>query len=105
MDAALNAVYEALVDSLYIDVKKAKRLSVEQIKRFKSFFAMEIEEPGLFYNGLNLIITDAPTFAELEAFLQPSRITTRVEIKEHNLFVVVYPYFNDALIKQALDKS
>ena len=103
MDIALNRVYEALAETLYVDLKKARPLSSDQLQRFRDYFAMGERVDGLYYNDFNLIIADRQTFDELQNFIKGSAITTRFESIEHNLFVVVYPYFNDALIRQALE--
>lgn len=103
MDLTLSALYESLQETLYLELKKAKKLNKAQIQRFKDYFCMESEDLGIFYNGINIIITDRQTYGELENFIKISKITTRFENTEHNLYFVVYPYFNDTLITQALN--
>lgn len=105
MDKRLTGLYDQLNETLYVDLKKAKKLNAEQVQRFRDYFQIDMEDPGLFYNAMNLIIADLPTFEELQNFIRVSDVVTRVESKEHNLFFVVYPYFNDILIKQALGQK
>lgn len=102
MDLKLQGIYEALQETLFVDLKNGKKLTKNQLKRFKSFFAIDMEDPGLFATPTNLIITDPPTYEEMSPFLKENEIITRVDSKEHNIFFVVVAYYNNNLIKDAL---
>lgn len=102
MDNAVKRLYEEILENLYSELKGAKPLNQEQIKRFKAYFQLEEEELGIFYTEFNLIITEEAVFNGLRPFLNPDKITTNHSSPEYNTTLIVYPYFNDGLFESAL---
>lgn len=105
MMTSISDVTSTIEDLLTADIDKAKPLDKKQVAEFKDLFALEAEELGMFYNGFNLIFTIKAVYEEMSRFIKTREIKTTIDSNAYNVFLVVYPYFNDALIKQALGED
>jgi len=102
MDSDVNKLYKDISELLYNELKGAKSLNGEQIKRFKDYFLLDEEELGLFYTEYNLIITEPNTLDGMRSFIDLSKTPLSLDIREFSACLVIYPYFNDGLIASAI---
>ena len=98
LKASIGMLKEGLISELY----GAKKLKGCKLDAFKDIFMLDMDDPYIYYNKYNIIITSEIVLNALQPYLSNERKIMSVEIPEHQVNLWVYAYFNDNVIKQYL---
>ena len=98
----LKACMEILKEGIRSELYGAKKLKGEKLDTFKDIFMLDMDDPQIYYNKYNIVITREDVLNALQPYLSNERKTLTIVVDEHNVNLWVYAYFNDRVMKQYL---
>lgn len=86
-----------ITDAIHTELTGAKLLSGDEDTKFREVFQIT-SKSDIYYNKLNIIITDEELMDNLKHFLKAEDRVLSVEVPEYYTHLWVYSYFNNSVV-------
>lgn len=101
IDKSLKEHLKNLSECFKESISGAKKLSGDSLEEFKDIFSLE-GEPLIYFNEYNIIITQPSVNEALSLYLKKDELVVTVELKELEMSIWVYSYYNQRIFNDYL---
>lgn len=97
----LNEVINHLNDAMQTELNGVRALKGDADTKFRELFQVT-SKAKIYYNKLNMIITDAELMDNLKHFLKAEDKVLSVEIPEYSVNMWIFEHFNNSVVNTYL---